>query len=187
MGRSTLKKFMKGHLLWVAPHTETGEQHEEERAWDNARWTGCNPHSPFPCASPGGGERIIGGEAEPKKRDGLVLFGMEIIFSIDALMVLCFGFVSKTQILEQCFTYCCTSKYFLPLTLPLWWGEWGAQEIETWHSGDSWPQQIVPHHVCHTQCINLGEGGIFSVMLFVFPCQCYTWWSPAFLRTAAGT
>lgn len=50
----------------------------------------------------------------------LILTGIELIFSIVAIMVLCFGFVLETALITQgCFSYCsaCTAP-FLFLAIP---------------------------------------------------------------------
>lgn len=90
VGRSTQKKFMKGLLLWVAPHTEAGEQSEEEGASETIHVEQTATPLPHAPALPTVGGERIGSEGEPKKRGGLVLFGIETVFFVEALMVLLF-------------------------------------------------------------------------------------------------
>lgn len=179
LGMSTLKRFMGG-----TPHWSRGTAWGGRSIRDNAHWTGCNPHSPWPCASLGGGERRIGSEAEPeKKREGLVLFVVESVFFTEALMVLYFGCVSKRALItEQCLPTAGHPGISCLPHCPTGEEAGGAQEVTQWGQLTPADPRGVPHHVSHTQCIHLGEEGMFSVMTFIFHHQCSTWWSPAFLE-----
>ena len=124
----------------------------------------------------------------------LVLTGMEFIFFIVTSMRLYFGFVLETVLIIQgCFCCCWAvlteSRPLLLLTPPHQRVGWGAQEVGRGHSWDSWPQLtkgVFHTRWCHAQqCKSWGKRrkvGMFGVMPFVFPSNCYMCWSPAFLE-----
>jgi len=99
-------------------------------------------------------------------------------------MGLHFGFVLKTTLIAQgWFSYCWAVLAQSPGLLPTRSQE-GAQPGQLTPTD---PRDI-PYHVTSCSVYKAGgrrKGGMFRVMAFVCPSNCYAWWSPAFLEMAA--
>lgn len=182
VGRSTQKKFMTGLLLWVAPHTEAGEQSEEEGASETIHVEQAATSLPHAPALPTVGGERIGSEGEPKKRGGLVLFGIETVFFVEALMVLLFVFVNtRALIIDQCFTH----RNFLPPTLPHRWGGWGCTKgWEVIQRGQLTPGDP---RVSHTMWDKPGKRRNVHCDAVYLAASVLHVMEPCFLGTAAGT
>ena len=125
----------------------------------------------------------------------LLLAGIELTFFTVASMGLFWVCAENSVDNTRMFLLPWSSAYteartFLLLTPPQQWGGWGAHAAGRGHSQDSWPQlaQGMFHAIRrHAQHVKLGDGGrgeTFGVMAFVFPSNCYMWWSPALLGMA---
>ena len=120
---------------------------------------------------------------------------IELIFFIVATMGLCFGFVTKTVLVTQgYFNYCWTVLAqhqgllcFSPHPTSKQAGD--AQEAARGHSQlTPTDQRDTPRRMASCWAIStMGkkeEGEMFGAMASVFPSNCDTWWSPAFLEMA---
>lgn len=115
-----------------------------------------------------------------------VLILAEIIFFI-ACIVTCFGFVMKTVFITQGhFSYYWTLS-IPPITLPAsrlgvrkkLGGDTVGAADPNWAKGYSVPYEVM---LSNWGWEKKEEGEMFKFTAFVFPSNCYVWWSPAFLE-----
>lgn len=117
----------------------------------------------------------------------LVLAGMELIFFLAAHIVLCFVFLTKTQLLtHQGFSYCWTvltqHQGHLCFSNCMTCKEFGrAQEVGRGHRLYRWPQMT--KEISHTYKVMLSNkisgkvGEMFMAIIFVFLSNFYKWWA----------
>lgn len=114
---------------------------------------------------------------------------MDLTFFTAACMVLCFAFVAKTVDHRAVFsllldTACPLSRLSLPLSFTLTSGWAGVrQEAGRGHSLGYNLDWVIPYHM--TSCSATKdhgkdkEGGMFGVIVCVFPVNCYACWDPS--------